>query len=104
MVRPGAAELQHELMDSPPVLCLARLVPGHLLVLIGLRASSTASEACEYSNIMGPKKAKAKKKSTGDDKGNEKVCFGGACFGEERQIWRNAAEYRNVHCTPVTQS
>lgn len=61
-------------------------MPGHLLALIGLCASSTASEACEYGNSMGPKKAKAKKKSTGDDKVNEKVWFGRACFGEERHI------------------
>ncbi|CAM9357795.1 unnamed protein product, partial [Pylaiella littoralis] len=39
----------------------------------GWCAPSTASEVCEYVKTMGPKKAKAKKKSTGDDKGNEKV-------------------------------
>jgi len=34
------------------------------------------SEGCKRGESMAPKKAKAKKKSTGDDKGDEKVGHG----------------------------
>lgn len=63
-------------------MCDSPLPPLHTCALSLSRSlagcvPTPPTEECKHGELMAPKKAKAKKKSTGDDKGDKKVGDGG---------------------------
>lgn len=84
-----------------PLLSLSLSLPLPLSQ-IDLCTCDAESEGCEHGESMAPKKAKAKKKYTGDDKGDEKVCTGEKKTSRELHVRRTRLLPRHfLHVVPT---